>query len=110
MKSIRTLFAVLLFSTASLQAETFKDYSFEQEKMLLTTDTIYVVSSFETSDMITAYSYYGEKIWEVTFYAKIMSWQVTPDNLFVLSKHRSGYKTYLTCLNRYSGGMLWERP
>lgn len=110
MKSIRYLLASLFLTAGALHAETFKDYAFEQEKMLLTSDSIYIVSSFENSDVITAYSYFGERIWDVTFHAKIISWEVTADNIFVLSKHRTGYKTYLTCLNRYSGGMVWERP
>lgn len=90
--------------------ETFKDYSFEQERMMLAEDGIYIISSFEHSDGVTAYSFNGVRLWETTFHAKITSWRVVGDYVLVFSKHRSGYKTYLTCMDRYSGAVLWERP
>ena len=91
-------------------ADNFRDYDFEQERMLLSEDGIYILSSFDNSDGLTAYSYFGTRLWETTFHAKVTSWKVVGEYVFVFSKHRSGYKTYLTCLNRYTGAVLWERP
>jgi outer membrane protein assembly factor BamB len=88
----------------------FRDYDFQQERMLTAEDGIYLISSFEDSDHVTAYSYYGELLWNTSFYAKITSWRVVGDRIIVFSKHRNGYKTYLTCLDRYTGQSLWQRP
>lgn len=91
-------------------AERFKDYDFEQERMILAEDGIYIISSFEQSDGLTAYSYNGARLWETTFYAKIISWRIAGDGIVVFSKDRAAPKTYLSCLNRYTGVVLWERP
>jgi outer membrane protein assembly factor BamB len=103
----------LFLSTASLVCADSgynSDYSFDQDRMMLAEDGIYLISSFEDSDKVTAYSYYGELLWDTSFHAKITSWQIAGNNVIVFSKHRSGYKTYITCLDRYSGRLLWQRP
>lgn len=99
-----------IFCCSFATAGEFRDYDFQQERMLTAEDGIYLISSFEDSDKVTAYSYYGDLLWETSFHAKITSWQVFGDRIIVFSKHRSGYKTYLTCLDRYTGKSLWQRP
>ncbi len=86
------------------------DYAFDQEKMLLAEDGIYILSSFDDQDGICAYLYNGVLAWAKRFHSKITSWRVAGDYIFVFSKHRTGYKTYLTCLDRDTGYILWERP
>lgn len=103
--SILTLFFCSIASAAS-----FKDFAFEQERMLIAEDGIYLISSFEENDKVTAYSHFGDPLWNTSFYAKITSWQVIGDAIIVFSKHRDGYKTFLTCLDRYTGNVLWQRP
>lgn len=91
------------------EVKEFKDYAFQQERMQLTSDGIYIISSFEDSDKLTAYSYGGDRQWELSFHAKIVSWQVAGGYLFVFSKGRSGTKTYLTCIDRILGTLVWEK-
>ncbi len=107
-----TAFLIGAFLTLSsfAHARTTHDYDFEQERMMLTQDSIYIVSSFEDNDKVSCYSYFGEPIWDVSFFAKVTSWQVMNDYVIVFSKHRSGYSTYLTCLDRYTGKKVWQRP
>src|SRR5262245_14590405 len=109
---LRTALLCLFLSMGSLAmaADTFKDYDFQQERMLTADDGIYIISSFESQDGISAYSYFGEKLWEQRFHAKITSWRVIGNFIIVFSKARSGYSTYLTCLDRYSGALLWQKP
>lgn len=106
---MKKFFLVLFFSTASIvSAKQFSDYTFEKERMRLASDGIYVISSFEDSDRVTAYSYNGDFLWDTSFSAKIISWKIAGNSIFIFSKHRSGYKTYLTCLDRYSGQAIWK--
>ena len=99
-----------IFCCSMANAADLRDYDFQQERMLLAEDGIYLISSFEDSDQITAYSYFGELLWDTSFFAKITSWQVAGNSIFVFSKHRSGTKTYITCLNRHTGKILWQCP
>lgn len=111
MKMFRLFFVSLFLSVASFAtAGEFKDYEFKQERMLLSSDSVYIISAFENEDHITAYSYYGSFKWDMKFNAKVVSWQVAGDYIFVFSKSRLGYTTYLTCLDRFNGGIIWERP
>jgi len=101
----------LFLSLGSLaNADGLRDYDFQQERMLLAEDGIYLISSFDDCDKVTAYSYYGDPLWDTSFFAKITSWQVAGNSIIVFSKHRNGNKTYLTCLDRYTGKMLWQKP
>ena len=104
------LTALCLPFAASAYFENKDDFALEQERMLLASDGIYIISTFEDSDHASAYTYYGDLIWDTPFHAKIISWQVSGNNIIVFSKHRSGTKTYLTCLDRYSGRTIWQRP
>lgn len=88
----------------------FLDYEFQQEKMCLTQDSVVAVSSFKNQDFITAYTFNGEKLWDASFHAKIVSWKIVSDYVFVFSKHRDGTKTYITCLDRHTGSVIWQRP
>ncbi len=99
-----------IFCCTMASAGELRDYDFQQERMLLAEDGIYLISSFDTSDNVTAYNYYGDLLWDTSFYAKITSWQVAGSRIVVFSKNRSGHKTYLTCLDRYTGKVLWQRP
>ena len=111
MKMIRwTVLALILSIASAASAKEFNDYGFEQERMLCTEDAIYIISTFETVDKVAAYSYLGQKVWEREFFAKVTSWQVFNHYIIVFSKDRHGHKTYLTCLNRFTGDMLWQRP
>lgn len=111
MKWIQSAALTLFLSFASLAtAQTLNDYSFQQERMFCGEDGIYIISNFEESDAVTAYSYSGTKLWNRSFYAMITSWQVVGNYIIVFSKHRGGYQTYLTCLNRFSGEIVWQKP
>lgn len=114
MTQFRLLFLALILSSGSLfgwfNKDELKDYDFNQERMLLAEDSIYLISSFEDNDAISAYSYYGDLLWEKSFFAKIVSWQIAGRWIFVFSKHRSGTKTYLTCIDRFKGTLMWQRP
>ncbi len=107
---------MLLFCSASLTADVQKqanyagDYGFEQERMIIDNGEIFLVSSFDSKDYITVYNIYGTRLWEATFHAKILSWEVAGDFVIVFSKDRGGSKTYLTCIERNTGSMLWQRP
>lgn len=111
MKSIRWTAVALLFMIASFAtAQEFRDYDFTQERMFCSEDGIYIISSFEDSDHVSAYSYQGSRLWDRPFFAKITSWAIVGNYIIVFSKHRAGYQTYLTCLNRFSGDKIWQQP
>lgn len=113
MKFVRYSLLGLLFSCAvgtQISAEPQYDYDFQQERMQMTSDTVIVVSSFENKDHVTAYTHYGLRLWNVPFHAKILSWQIYGNNVFVFSKGRQGTSTYLTCLDLFSGELVWQRP
>lgn len=116
MKLMRTLLlTAALFCTASaLPANEAKnlytDYGFDQERMIIDHGEIFIVSSFDSEDHVTVYDVLGNCLWDNKFHAKILSWQVVNDLVIVFSKSRGGHKTYLTCLDRYTGRLLWQRP
>lgn len=86
------------------------DYDFNQERMIVEGGDIFLVSSFQDQDGLSAYDFNGHRQWEVRFHAKIISWNVQPDSVLIFSKGRDGDKTYLTCLDRLTGRRLWEKP
>lgn len=86
------------------------DYDFNQERMIVDRGEIYLISTFKSQDGVTAYNFNGQRLWEVRFAAKIMSWNVQPAIILVFSKDRDGHSTYLTCLDRFTGRCLWQRP
>jgi hypothetical protein len=117
MKSIRFMMLALLFFVAAetrlssaLSVSAPVDYEFQQERMLLSSNAVFVISSFDTQDHITAYTHNGVRMWNAPFSAKILSWQMTGDFIFVFSKDRKGISTYLTCLDKCTGELVWQRP
>ena len=86
------------------------DYEFNQDRMLVDRGEIFLISTFTTQDGVTVYNFNGQRLWEVRFHAKIMSWSVQSDVVLVFSKDRDGHATYLTCLDRRTGRCLWQRP
>ena len=99
-----------IVTTSEVSAATFGDYEFQQERMQLTQDSVIVISSFDSQDHVTAYTFYGVRLWNAPFHAKILSWQIAGDLVFVFSKDRNGTKTYITCMDRYTGNMIWQKP
>ncbi|MCW8410176.1 hypothetical protein OQJ13_14445 [Legionella sp. PATHC035] len=87
-----------------------EDYDFQQERMKLTPDSVIVISTFDSEDHVTAYTYAGVRLWNAPFHAKILSWQIAGDYVFIFSKDRKGTKTYITCLNRHTGALIWQKP
>ncbi|TAL61001.1 MAG: hypothetical protein EPN84_08660 [Legionella sp.] len=114
MKLIRIMLLGLLCSftlfNQAIAAKVDSDYNFQQERMQLTPDSVIAISSFDTEDHVTAYSYNGTRLWNAPFHAKILSWQIAGDYVFIFSKDRSGTKTYITCISRHSGALIWQKP
>ncbi|KTD71214.1 hypothetical protein [Legionella tucsonensis] len=113
MKLFRMMLLGLLFSTALItqaSAAPIEDYDFQQERMKLTSDSVMVISTFDSEDHVTAYTYAGVRLWNAPFHAKILSWQIAGDFVFIFSKDRKGTKTYITCLNRHTGTPIWQKP
>lgn len=104
------LTSAVLFCSSLSAAAVANDYSFEQERMVIDRNDIFVVSSFDSKDYITVYDFFGRQLWNISFHAKILSWKVDNDLLVVFSKDRAGTSTYLTCIDRYTGKLLWQRP
>lgn len=113
MKFIRYSLLGLLFSCtlgSQISADLKSDYDFQPERMQLASDSVIVVSSFETQDHVTAYTLHGLRLWNAPFHAKILSWELYGNNVFVFSKSRQGTSTYLTCIDRFTGELIWQRP
>lgn len=106
------LLGLLCFVNPITQASaaSIEDYDFQQERMKLTPDSVMVISTFDSQDHVTAYTYAGVRLWNVPFHAKILSWQIAGDYVFIFSKDRNGTKTYITCLNRHTGSPIWQKP
>lgn len=114
MKLIRIMLLGLLFSsvliTQASAAARDSDYNFQQDRMKLTPDSVVAISSFDNQDHVTAYTYSGVRLWNAPFHAKILSWHIAGGNIFIFSKDRSGTKTYITCLNKNTGSVVWQKP
>lgn len=83
---------------------------FNQEKMGIENEKIYLISSFDIHDYLTCYDFYGSRIWYVQFSEKIISWKKVNHMIFVFSKDRLGDGTTLTCLDAWTGSIMWQRP
>ncbi|MBA2727855.1 MAG: hypothetical protein H0U49_06760 [Parachlamydiaceae bacterium] len=110
-----TIFGLILscgFGTqiSAAAPATIQDYEFHQERMRLTSDSVIAISSFDSKDHVTAYTHYGIRLWNAVFHAKILSWDISGDLVFVFSKDRQGHSTYITCINRYTGEQIWQKP
>lgn len=104
------LFSLPFFLNADIEKAKESDYTFNQDKMIVDCGEIFLVSPFDSQDGLTVYNFNGQRLWEVRFYAKILSIDVQPDVVLVFSKDRGGHSTFLTCINRINGRILWERP
>lgn len=102
--------AFFYFSPLSGSESSRFDYDFNQDRMLVDHGEIFLVSTFSNQDGVTVYNFNGQRLWEVRFTTKIMSWSVQREIILVFSKDRNGQATFLTCLDRFTGRRLWERP
>ncbi len=71
---------------------------------------VFLISSFDSQDGVSAYNFYGKRLWEARFHAKILAWNIQDDIILVFSKDRDSHATYLTCIDRRTGHYLWQRP
>ncbi|MFA6915969.1 MAG: hypothetical protein WC222_06195 [Parachlamydiales bacterium] len=111
MKAMRLLFICMFMVIAGKTcAAQLGDSEFNQERMILSPTAIYVITSFTDEDHITGYTYKGNLLWDAPFHAKILSCKLSGDQILVFSKARTGNKTFLTCIDKYSGSLLWQRP
>ena len=110
MKRFFVWVAIFFLSLSSFcNAQLVADTRLEQERMLFAEDAIYVLLSVENYDVIRAFSHSGSFIWEINFLSQVTSWQILGDSIVVFSKDRLAPTTYLTCLERSSGALFWER-
>lgn len=102
---------LLTCGPVTLCADTLKgDYTFNQDRMIVNNGTIFCISAFDTRDVITAYDSFGRLLWDTDFFAKIISWNVSDKVIYVFSKKRDGGSTYITCLDRRDGTLIWQKP
>ncbi len=115
-KYIFTLFvAFFAFTGVQLSAgNDLLDRGFDQDRMIVHQNTIYVISSAEALDHVTAYDFHGNVLWDVPFHANIVSWKIVEEKkretLFVFSKDRLGFKNHLTSVDLSNGHVRWEKP
>lgn len=111
-KKLNFLIFCLFFSLgATVVASEYRDYDFEQDRMILTPDSIILASSFDSVDGIVAYTYYGIQLWKLYLDSKIISWKWVNDLLFIFSKDKNeAHKTNLICIDRHRGQVLWKKP
>lgn len=99
------------FAQDSAMADGYEsDFEFKQDRMLVDGSEIYIISSFDNQDGVSAYNFNGQLLWEARFHAKILSWNVQPKIIIVFSKDRDNFATYLTCIDRKTGRCLWQKP
>lgn len=110
MKKYFCLFIFFLVGMQGYAQTPFYDYDFNQEKMTIQNDKIYLISTFENRDHLTCYDFHGRRLWNMPFNAKITSWRALDDIIFVFSKARNDESTYITCIDAWTGALLWQRP
>jgi outer membrane protein assembly factor BamB len=79
------------------------------EKMAVSENKLYIVSSFENVDYFDSYTHTGDLVWEAAFTSKIISWKIQGNRLFIFSENRNGHVFYLTCFDVNTGKLLWEK-
>jgi hypothetical protein len=79
------------------------------ERLMMSGNSIYVVSTFDQIDYFTAYTFSGDAIWEISFNSEIISSKMKDDLLFIFSRARNGMTYYLTCLDTLEGKVVWEK-
>jgi hypothetical protein len=91
-------------------SEALEDFEFNQDRMFVSDEHVYTVSTFLDCDYLCVHDHFGNLVWKAPFHAKILSWQVRGQLVFVFSKARDGERTYLTCLNGFTGKVHWQKP
>lgn len=113
-KAIVSMLACTLLTTLSAHEEEMQEKAYpmsqQAEGMCINNGEIFVVSSFTDADHLTAYTVNGVWIWNVKFTSKMISWQVFDHYIFVFTKDKYGRSTYITCLDRHTGLVIWQRP
>lgn len=71
---------------------------------------IYTVSPFEDVTYFTAYSFFGECVWEIPFGLEILSWKIHEGQILIFSHAFNNTLYLLTCVDAVKGSILWERP
>lgn len=108
MKTVR-YFLLSLFLVGTSVAFAAND-SINQERLMVTSHNLMIVSSFTNEDHVTAYNDYGTLLWDVTFRTQVVSWKLKDGDLYVFTKSRYKDSTYLTCIDPVTGTIIWERP
>lgn len=103
----RLLSLCFLFVSATILAGTPAEVN---ENLSVTSDKIYTVSSFDSIDYFTVYSFEGTPLWEVNFTSKIISWKIANNSIIILSKARNGLTYFVTSIKNDDGTMTWEKP
>jgi len=79
------------------------------EPLIVEEKTVYTVASFESVDFFTTYSHEGEFLWEIPFNTKIESIQENNDRILFLSKMRDETAYILSCFDKTTGTLIWEK-
>jgi len=95
--SLLVLFAINLSSNED----------FVSDPLEICGDSICIISSFEEQDYFTTYDQEGTVLWEIPYRAKILSWKLDREHIFILSKNRNGQVYYLSCVNPKNGEIIW---
>lgn len=103
---MKSTWIALLFFTSTLSA---LEDDFSSDHLIMGTENVSVVSSFDTMTFFTTYSPTGEPLWEAPFTSDVISWKQKEDLLFVFSKARNGMAYFLTCIDAKEGVLVWER-
>ena len=80
-----------------------------QEKLIVREDIIYTVASFDIVDYFSSVDREGKFLWEIPFSSKIQSFEEAGQELLVLSQKRNGSAYFLSCIEKGTGKVLWEK-
>jgi hypothetical protein len=101
--------SIILFSSPLLQSEEVIDPGFHTDQLAVNAEDIYAISSFQETDYFTVYTHAGDILWEVPFFAKIISWKARDELLFIFSQARNSQAYFISCLDAKKGYLLWEK-
>ncbi len=108
MKPILFFLYFALITTSVLSSKESCHGRLNQTSMLCTEDGIYVALTSRKNHTISAYSFQGHRLWEWDAAATITAWRVLQHHLIVFSKEKKRHQTHLTCIDRFSGEILWQ--
>lgn len=80
-----------------------------QEKLIVKETLVHAIASFETVDYFSTFSREGVFLWEVPFSSKIQSIEDGGDQIFVLSQTRNEGAFFLSCMDKETGKIIWEK-